>query len=58
MPWGYGTFDLLNGWNDEKLRCPIKKCNTKIDPMNCGFADCFYRWWGIQKLPHQPATKK
>ena len=42
---GYGAFDLI--LDKGGCKCPI--CKILIDPITCGFTNCYYNWTGRKK---------
>ena len=42
---GYGAFDLIS--DKGGCKCPI--CKVLIDPITCGFTNCYYNWTGRKK---------
>ncbi|CAF4965196.1 unnamed protein product, partial [Rotaria socialis] len=47
MPVGYRKFDVLCDLDDITTVCPI--CNSFVQPIACGFNNCWWRFQGIKK---------
>lgn len=47
MPIGYTVFDIVTDSNETTTKCPV--CNKYVEPVTCGFNNCWWRYQGIKQ---------
>ncbi|CAF1406457.1 unnamed protein product [Rotaria sordida] len=47
IPMGYKEFDVVRDANSSTTVCPI--CKTYVEPENCGFNNCWWRFDGVKQ---------